>query len=61
MYGDTVYELASDIKKLDKEALIYDFKKNIVLNVFERGFKAGGIPKYIIIPVEAGIKVYIKP
>ncbi len=59
LYGDTIYELASDIKKLDKKALIYDLKKNIVLNVSERGFKASGIPKYIIIPVAAGIKVYI--
>ena len=59
LYGDTVYELARDIKNLDGRTLLYDSNKNILLYVGSKIIENLPFTQYILIPAEAGFKVYV--
>ena len=57
-YGPAVYELVTDVVKLDDNAIFVDGVKDIFLFYSDKALE-NKVPKYILIPVESGIQVYI--
>ena len=59
-YGPATYEICTDIIREDDNALFIDTWKHIGIQFGSKYLeKKMGVPKYIIIPVASGVKVYI--
>ena len=59
-YGPAVYEICTDIIQENDDALLIDTVKHTGIQLGSKYLeKKMGVPKYIIIPVASGVKVYI--
>ena len=58
-YGPATYEICTDIIREDDNALFIDTEKHVGIRITSIGAKMFHVPKYIIIPVASGVKVYI--
>ena len=58
-YGPAVYEICTDIIQENDDALLIDTEKHVGIRIASIGAKKADVPKYIIIPVASGLKVYI--
>ena len=59
-YGPATYEICTDIIREDDNALFIDTWKHIGIQFGSKYLeKKMGVPKYIIIAVASGVKVYI--
>ena len=59
-YGPATYEICTDIIREDDNALFIDTWKHIGIQFGSKYLEQKmGVPKYIIIPVASGVKVYI--
>ena len=58
-YGPAVYEICTDIIQENDDALLIDTEKHVGIRLGSIALKEIHIPKYIIIPVASGLKVYI--
>ena len=58
-YGPAVYEICTDIIQENDDALLIDTGKHVGIRLGSIGLREIHIPKYIIIPVASGAKVYI--
>ena len=58
-YGPAVYEICTDIIQENDDALLIDTGKHVGSRLGSIGLREIHIPKYIIIPVASGAKVYI--
>ena len=58
-YGPATYEICTDIIREDDDALLIDTGKHVGIRLGSIGLREIHIPKYIIIPVASGAKVYI--
>ena len=55
-----MYEICTDIIREDDNALFIDTVKHTGIQLGSKYLESGiGVPKYIIIPVASGVKVYI--
>ena len=54
-----MYEICTDIIREDDDALLIDTGKHVGIRLGSIGLKKINTPKYIIIPVASGAKVYI--
>ena len=54
-----MYEICTDIIREDDNALFIDTEKHVGIRIGSIALKEIHIPKYIIIPVASGVKVYI--
>ena len=54
-----MYEICTDIIREDDNALFIDTEKHVGIRIGSIALKEIHIPKYIIIPVASGAKVYI--
>ena len=54
-----MYEICTDIIREDDDALLIDTEKHVGIRIGSMALKEIHIPKYIIIPVASGVKVYI--
>ena len=58
-YGPATYEICTDIIREDDNALFVDGTKHIGLYIGSKYLERHGAPKYIIISIGSGLKVYI--
>ena len=59
-YGPAVYEICTDIIREDDNALFIDTVKHTGIQLGSKYLgREVGVPKYIIIAVASGVKVYI--
>ena len=58
-YGPAVYEICTDIIREDDNALFIDTGKHVGIRITSIGAKKADVPKYIIVVVASGAKVYI--
>ena len=59
-YGPATYEICTDIIREDDNALLIDTEKHTGIQIGAKYLERGiGVPKYIIILVASGVKVYI--
>ena len=59
-YGPAVYEICTDIIREDDNALFIDTVKHTGIQIGSKYLEREvGLPKYIIIAVASGVKVYI--
>ena len=58
-YGPAVYEICTDIIQENDDALLIDTGKHVGIRIGSIGAEMLHAPKYIIIPVASGAKVYI--
>ena len=54
-----MYEICTDIIREDDNALFIDTGKHVGIRIASIDAKKADVPKYIIIPVASGLKVYI--
>ena len=54
-----MYEICTDIIREDDDALLIDTEKHVGIRITSIGAEMLHAPKYIIIPVASGAKVYI--
>ena len=54
-----MYEICTDIIQENDDALLIDTGKHVGIRIGSIALKEIHIPKYIIIPVASGVKVYI--
>ena len=58
-YGPAVYEICTDIIQENDDVLLIDTGKHVGIRIGSIGAEMLHAPKYIIIPVASGLKVYI--
>ena len=59
-YGPAIYEICTDIIREDDNALFIDTGKPVGIQIGSKYLESEiGVPKYIIIAVASGVKVYI--
>ena len=54
-----MYEICTDVIREDDNVLFIDTGKHVGIRIASIGAKKADVPKYIIIPVASGLKVYI--
>ena len=54
-----MYEICTDIIQENDDALLIDTEKHVGIRIGSIGAEMLHAPKYIIIPVASGLKVYI--
>ena len=54
-----MYEICTDIIQENDDALLIDTEKHVGIRITSIGAEMLHAPKYIIIPVASGLKVYI--
>ena len=58
-YGPATYEICTDIIQENDDALLIDTEKHVGIRITSIGAKKADVPKYIIVVVASGAKVYI--